>query len=321
MLTRRQFLKRTAAASAVLGLVPAGCKRASISSTVTPASDQPFEISLAQWSLHRAFFSGNLDPLDFAKTAREEFELSGIEYVNQFFKDKATDNHYLDALNLRARDHGVKELLIMVDGEGNLGEPVDSDRQRSVENHYRWVDAAAYLGCHSIRVNAGGPGDREVLASAVVDGLGNLATYASKAGIHVIVENHGGFSSDAAWLAAVITEVNMPNCGTLPDFGNFCVERRMLDSGENECVEEYDRYQGVEELMPFAKAVSAKSHDFDPEGYEIHTDYRRMMRIVHNAGYRGWVGIEYEGSHLDEYTGIRKTRDLLLRIRSELSVA
>jgi sugar phosphate isomerase/epimerase len=185
-----------------------------------------------------------------------------------------------------------------------------------VENHHKWVEAAHFLGCHSIRVNAGGPGTREELAANVVDGLGRLSDFAAEAGLNVIVENHGGFSSDGAWLAGVMAQVNKPNCGTLPDFGNFCIKRTARKpDGSRDCLEEYDRYQGVTDLMPYAKAVSAKSHDFDEEGNEIHTDYYKVMDIVLSHGYNGYVGIEYEGRVDDEYTGIRKTRDLLLKIQ------
>ena len=215
---------------------------------------------------------------------------------------------------MRAADNGVRSLIIMVDGEGNLGAADDAERKKVVENHYKWVEAAQYLGCHSIRVNAGGPGTREELAEAVVDGLGRLSDFAAGAGLNVIVENHGGYSSDGAWLSGVMARIGKANCGTLPDFGNFCIRREQDADGNRVCVEEYDRYQGVADLMPYAKAVSAKSHDFNEEGDEIHTDYFRVMKIVLEAGYHGYVGIEYEGGKDDEYTGIRKTKALLERV-------
>lgn len=259
-----------------------------------------FEVSLAQWSLHKTLFAGKMTNLDFPLVARREFGIGGIEYVNQFFKDKAKDNAYLKDLKNRCNGEGVKSVLIMCDGEGMMGDPDASGRTKAVENHYRWVDAARYLGCHSIRVNAYSKGSPEEQAKLCADGLGRLGSYAKTQNINIIVENHGGLSSRGDWLTGVMKSVGMPNVGTLPDFGNFY---------------EYDRYQGTEEMMPFAKGVSAKSHDFDPYGNELTKDYDRLLRIVKAAGYRGFVGIEYEGDRLPEYAGIRATKELLDRLR------
>jgi sugar phosphate isomerase/epimerase len=212
----------------------------------------------------------------------------------------------------RAADEGVKSLLIMVDGEGNLGDPDAAARSKAIENHHKWVDAAKFLGCHSIRVNAASSGSYQEQQQLAADGLRRLSEYAKPMGLNVIVENNGGLSSNGAWLAGVIKGVGMENCGTLPDFGNFFIKR-----GPNP--EEYDRYLGVEELMPYAKAVSAKTHDFDDAGNEIHTDYEKMMRIVVDQfGYSGYVGIEYEGDKLSEMEGIRKSKELLERVAAKL---
>ncbi len=267
----------------------------------------PFQISLAEWSLHRTLRSGKLDNLDFAKTAKHDFGIEAIEYVNQFFADKAEDAGYVKELKTRAADHGVRSLLIMVDGEGALGDADESQRTKAVENHYRWVTAAKSLGCHSIRVNAQSQGTYDEQLQRAADGLRRLAEFAAQHEMNVLVENHGGLSSNGGWLSAVMKRVDLPNCGTLPDFGNF----RVSDS------EMYDRYQGVEELMPFAKAVSAKSHDFDGAGNEIHTDYNKMLSIVLQAGYHGFVGIEYEGDKLSESDGVMATKRLLERVRAE----
>ena len=258
-----------------------------------------------------------MDNLDFPVRAREDFGLDAVEYVNVFFFDKAKDAGYLAGLRSRAEDHGVQSLLIMCDNEGDLGAPDASERARVVQNHQKWVDAAQALGCHSIRVNARSNPDLAYAEQQkhAADGLRALADYASQADISVIVENHGGLSSNGRWLAGVMELADHPLVGTLPDFGNFLVGRN-ADTGEEEW---YDRYQGVEELMPYAKAVSAKSHDFDPDGNERHTDFERMMRIVLNAGYRGYVGIEYEGQELSEPDGVRKTLDLLERVRGALA--
>ena len=271
--------------------------------------EPPFRISLAQWSLHRTLFDGKLDHLDFAKTARHTYGIEAVEYVNQFFAGKAKDAAYLTEMKTRADGEGVRSLLIMCDGEGRLGDPDSEKRRQAVENHYKWVEAAKFLGCHSIRVNAASEGSYEEQMKLAADGLRQLVIFGAEHGLDVIVENHGGLSSNGQWLSGVMKQVDHPRCGTLPDFGNFRIQ------GE----EWYDRYQGVTELMPYAKAVSAKSHDFDSEGNETNTDYFRMMKIVLAAGYNGFVGIEYEGGGLSEHEGILATQRLLLRCREALA--
>lgn len=279
-------------------------------SPVASAAEKPlYEISLAGWSLHREIFAKKLDHLDFAKTAKEAFGIHAVEYVNQFWKDKAKDATYIAELKKRADDLGVKSLLIMIDGEGALGDADEAKRKTAVENHYKWVEAAKALGCHSIRVNASSSGTYDEQVERAADGLRKLSEFGDTHGINVIVENHGGLSSNGEWLAAAIRKANHPRCGTLPDFGNFRVK-------DNDW---YDRYKGVTELMPFAKAVSAKSHDFDAAGNETKTDYKKMMKIVVDAGYHGFVGIEYEGSVLSEHEGIIATKKLLERVRTELT--
>jgi L-ribulose-5-phosphate 3-epimerase len=299
-LPRRSFL--ATAAAAVTG--PLVHRAARAAPAAAPAKQPPFRISLAEWSLHRTLFAGKLDNLDFPKTAKRDFGIEAVEYVNQFFKDKAQDAGYLAELAKRAADEGVTNVLVMCDGLGNLGDPDDKARTKAVENHFPWVEAAKRLGCHSIRVNADSKGGFEEQQKLAADGLSRLAEFAGQMQISVLVENHGGLSSNGDWLAGVMKLVGLPNCGTLPDFGNFY---------------DYDRYQGVEELMPFAKGVSAKSHEFDAAGDEIRTDYGRMLRIVLAAGYRGWVGVEYEGNALSEPEGIRATQKLLERVRAELA--
>ncbi len=295
-LSRRSFLASAAAAVSATALRPQGL--------LAQAPPAPlFKISLAQWSLHKELQSKKLDNLDFAKVTREVFRIDAIEYVNQFFKDKATDAAYLADLNRRAADHGVYQHLIMCDGEGRLGDPDAAKRTQAVENHYKWVTAAKTLGCASIRVNAAAEGTPEEQMALAADGLRRLCEFADPHGINVLVENHGGLSSRGDWLAGVMKRVNHPRCGTLPDFGNFY---------------EYDRYQGVADLMPYAKAVSAKTHDFDEKGDETTKDYRRLMRTVLDAGFHSWVGIEYEGNRLPEREGIAASLTLLQRVRDEL---
>jgi len=268
-----------------------------------------FKISLAEWSLHRTLGEKNISNLDFPGIAKNEFGIDAVEFVNQFFKEEVSDEKYLAELKKRCDDDGVKSLLIMVDGEGNLGDADERLRMTAVDNHKKWLAAAKGLGCHSIRVNAASSGSYDEQVQRAADGLARLCELGAGHGLNVIVENHGGLSSNGAWLAEVIQKVNMKNCGTLPDFGNF----RISDN------EVYDRYKGVRELMPFAKAVSAKSHDFDDAGNEKNSDYMKLLKIVLDAGYHGYIGIEYEGSVLDEYAGIRATQKLLLSCREKLN--
>ena len=299
-----------------------GCKEKAVSNEGESSEEvmeqsNSMKLSLAEWSLHKELMAGELKNLEFGGVAGE-MGFEGIEYVNQFFRDKAEDMIYLDSLNAAAEKAGVKQLLIMVDGEGNLGDTSMISRDAAVENHKKWVRAASFLKCHSIRVNAFGLGTAEEVGDAAVKGLNDLATYAEEFGINVIVENHGGYSSDGKWLSDVMKRIKKDNCGTLPDFGNFCVRREKGDMWNSPCVEEYDRYQGVKEMMPYAKAVSAKSHNFDEEGNETVIDYHKMLKIISGFGYKGFVGVEYEGSELSEREGIMKTKALIEKVLSEI---
>jgi sugar phosphate isomerase/epimerase len=308
-MNRRSFIRKSTGAAGALALSAGFPHWGAAADAKAPL----FQISLAEWSLHKTLFAKKLDHLDFPKTAIKDFGIQAVELVNQFFKDKATDKAYLAEFKKRADDLGVKIPLIMIDGEGALGDPDEAQRTKAVENHYKWIEAAKYFGCHSIRVNAEtkAKGSFEEQQDRAADGLRRLSEFGGKHGLSVIVENHGHLSSHGQWLAGVMKKVGLKNCGTLPDFGNFS-----LGDGK-----EYDRYQGVTELMPYAKAVSAKSHDFDDAGNETHTDYRKMMKIVLDAGYRGWVGIEYEGNKASEMDGIRLTKQLLEKVRTELTPA
>ena len=299
-LKRRDFLKF--GASIAGGLAATGLRGSLLSDIKKP---MVFKISLAEWSLHRALQSKEIDHLDFYSVAKKEFDISAVEYVNTFFFNKARDATYLKEMKTRADDLSVRSLLIMCDNEGNLGDPDDSKRKTAVENHYKWAEAAKFLGCHSIRVNARSEGSYDEQIELAADGLRRLAEFGDSIGINTIVENHGGLSSNGKWLSAVMEKVDHPRIGTLPDFGNFRLD------GE----EWYDRYQGVRELMPYAQAVSAKSHEFDSDGNEINTDYYKMMKIVLDASYNSHVGIEYEGTAHSEMEGIRLTLELLKKVR------
>lgn len=289
-------------------------------------------ISLAQWSLHKSFFGnslngdwerfvrllkenpdsllqGKLHPDDFPKIAAG-YGVNTIELVNTFYFSKAKDTAYWTAFKKKCDDAGVKVGLIMCDALGDIGNADSVERQNAVVNHYNWVIIAKMLGAATIRVNAAGTGTAEEVAKNAADGLQKLGAFAAKEKINVVVENHGGYSSDGVWLSGVIKAVNMENVGTLPDFGNFCIERSV-----DGCKKEYDRYKGVQELMPYAKGVSAKTYSFNAEGNEELIDYARILKIVKEAGFKGNIGIEFEGDKLSEDEGIKATKALLEKLR------
>lgn len=286
-----------------------------------------FKLSLAQWSLHKAINDDKtLDPVDFAQKA-SEMGFEGLEYVNHLYAKYLTNvedpkvafKNLLDTLKAKSEKYKMKNLIIMVDGEGDLAATDEKERNQAVENHKKWVDAAAYLGCHSIRVNTFGTTNPDEWVVNTEDGLRKLSKYAASKNINVLVENHGWLSSDAPRVVQVMKAVNMENCGTLPDFGNWCVKRK---DGENwgECLEEYpDMYDGIKKMMPYAKAVSAKSYDFDTDGNETKIDYKKMLQIVKDANYNGYIGVEYEGSRLSEEEGIDATKNLILKVTKELN--
>jgi sugar phosphate isomerase/epimerase len=295
---RRNFLKTTLAATAGTMLVSSALAG-------TAAKKSPYKISLAEWSLHKTLFANEMTNLEFPVFARQ-MGIMGVEYVNQFFKDKAKDEKYLAELKKICKNEGVESVLIMCDGEGTVGHPEKEERIKTVENHKKWIDAAAFLGCHSIRVNAASKGTYEEQQKLAADGLHMLCEYGDTKKINIIVENHGGISSNGDWLAGVMKMVNHKRVGTLPDFGNFIIDRQ---TGE-----EFDRYKGMELLMPFAKGVSAKSNNFDENGNETKSDFYRIMKIVQASGFKGYVGIEYEGSVLPEKEGIIATKKLLEKV-------
>lgn len=323
MSNRRRFIKHTSLAigsisvSGLLSCKPKDHKTKRVEKAQVN-EEKEIKISLAQWSLNRAFFAKELDPINFAEIASTTYDIHAIEYVNQFYVDQVNDEKFWQDLRRRADDHNVGSLLIMVDDEGDLGNLDKNLRKEAVNNHFKWVNAAKLLGCHSIRVNAFGEGTKEEVRSALLDGMSKLSVHAAKEDINVIIENHGLYSSDAKWIASIIEEVNMPNFGTLPDFGNWCTNEKWGSTQNNKCTEVYDRYQGVSEFLPYAKGVSAKSYDFNVEGQDTIIDYKKMLALVKNSDYNGYIGIEYEGELLSEPEGIKATKNLLEKIWAEV---
>lgn len=350
MKTRRDFLKQS-------GIIALGglaysrlssdmnmIKRSPVlkSGNGSGSADTVFKISLAEFSFAPELMSGKMSNLDFPARAKNEFGISIIEYVSGFFNNKHTDQVYLKELKKRCDDLGMINNLIMVDGE-NIADLDPEKRKKAVESHYAWVDAAKYLGCTSIRVNLGdsskamtGEPDApaEEAAKSAADGYHKLLEYAAGSKMNVIVENHFGNSTDIDWLVGVIKEVNMPNSGLLPDLGNFCRQRSKPETNDikgmmsTKCIKEYDRYEGVRKMMPYARGISAKTHKFDANGNETEIDYIRMFKIIKEAGFSGYVGIEYEGglyrmfdpasNYLPSVDGIKATQDLLGKVKKEL---
>lgn len=294
-LGRRSFLRNSSLLASSIVMAP--------TAKAAMVQEPLFKISLAQWTINRELRSGEIDNLDFAKIAHDH-GIQAVEYVNQFFMDKAKDMKYLAEMKQRAADLGVTNVLIMCDREGNIGDPDEKRRSQTIENHRKWIDAAKFLGCHSIRVNAGSSGTWDEQVKLAADGLARLTEIGAEQDISVIVENHGGLSSNADWLSEVIKRVNHPHCGTLPDTGNF----RIRDG------ETYDSYRGVEKLMPWAKGVSIKDRVWDDKGNNSEMDFERMLKIVVDAGFHGYCGIEYGG-----FAGLSQARRRLEQVRAALS--
>lgn len=305
MQNRRSFIKQTTLAATALSMAPLfGNPR--VSQNAIP------RISLAQWSLNRAFFGKTKDPVDFASIAKTEYDISGVEYVNQFYQEQATDERFWQGMATRAQEAGVQSLIMMVDEKEKLGDLRSKNRIQAVEDHYKWVHAAKLLGCHSIRVNAFGKGSLEELKTSLTDGLGRLTEYAAKENIHVIIENHGLHTSNAAYMVGVIKAVNNPFLGTLPDFGNWCTSAEWGGTKTSQqCEEIYDPAKGLAEFLPYAKGVSAKSYTLDESGYDTVIDYPKLLQLVKDSGFDGHIGIEFEGEAMEEPEGIRKTKALI----------
>ncbi len=311
------LLKKITCFLICLTIIMTSCKDTQKDKTLeTNVKSQTFyKLSLAQWSLHKTFNNDGVSPFKFAEIAKNNgFE--GIEYVNHLYSKQIETHGFdavIDSLNMLSKTHGVENVLIMIDGEGDLADPDETVRDAAVSQHKKWVDAAAKLGCHAIRVNTFGTNDKAVWIPSVADGLKKLATYAATKNIKVLCENHGWLSSDAPALLEAINLVNLKNCGTLPDFGNWCV-RRKDGAMWGDCIEEYpDKYEGLELLLTKAMAVSAKGYDFDENGNETTLDYPRMLQLVKDSGYKGYIGIEYEGERLSELEGLNAIKNLVVK--------
>lgn len=324
--TRRAFLSAAARGMAGVGLaaaVPAYLRAGQKASG--------YKLALSQFSLASEFWTKQLDPLDFAAKTKS-YGITGLDYCSMFFATKAKDAAFLGELKKRAADNGCYNLRIMIDSEGVLGSLNAEERAKAVENHYKWIDAAANLGCPMIRVNVEGEGDPNEVAKAAAESLTTLIDYGQQGNIDVIVENHVGISCNGAWLAAMMKKMNNPHAGVLADFGNFCVNRTKPVTNDiagwmgTKCLEEYDRYKGIEELMPYAKGVHAKTHVFGDKGNDTETDFKKMFGIIKKSGYSEWISVEYEGGlmkmytkeakYLDDSAGIMATKELIEKVET-----
>lgn len=317
--SRREFMNQLGAGALLAGGLPA--MRAFAQSDTKPASEEPegmkdnpkypFDISLAAWSLHRTIGEGEgkRPMLDMPQITKEEFGIGAIELVSRMLA--STDPGYLEQFAANAAKHDTKILLIMVDGEGDIGSDRERICERAVENHKKWVDIAADFGCHSIRMNWGGaPKGAEAdmeLAQQFIDRsvphFRALCDYGDTKDINILIENHWGPSSYPAIMAKLYEAIDHPRMGTLPDFGNF--------------PNDVDRYEATDVLMKWAKALSAKCYDFDPEtGEDTKIDFGKMLQICCGKhGYDGWIGIEYEGK-VAEPEGIMLAKALLERYQA-----
>ena len=302
--SKRQFIKQIA-----LGFISTQIPFLSNAKSISfEHLGKKLKLSLAQWSLHNAFESGTLDPVLFSEISKKEFGIPAVEYVNSFYKKKGNDEIFWINMKERSDALAVQNLLIMVDDEGDLAGKDNKLRQKAVENHYKWIHAAKIMGCHSIRVNAFGASDPSIFKASLIDGLSQLANYAAKEEINVLIENHGLFSSNAQLISSIIKEINLPNLGTLPDFGNWCLSAQWGSIQDGSCLEMYDPYLGVETLLPHAKGVSAKAYNFHTNGVHRNFDYEKMLFLVKAQNFNGHIGIEYEGTELSEADGIRATK-------------
>jgi len=309
MKTRRSFIKES--------LVGAGALMAASSFRLPIFQDPDIRISLAEWSFHRALETGKMDHLDFPSRAKNEFGISAVEYVNGFFggtkmnfKEAAKNRAYLNEMLKRSQDAGVFNHLLMCDDEGPLSSIDEKERLESVDNHKKWIEAAKILGCLTVRVNLHGSGSAEDRKKASIDALNRLGEFAKPLQINVVVENHGSVTSNGEWLADVMKQVGRDNVGTLPDFGNFCISHPWGTIQEG-CTDMYDIYKGIQQLLPYAKGVSAKTYDFSSNGEQALMDYKRLIDIVKASGFKGYIGIEYEGINQPEDEGVRNTQKLL----------
>ena len=265
----------------------------STSSSAEKRTTPPLRLSLAEWSLRREILDFQPRHLELARVAKDVFGLDAIEYRSTFFADKATDFGYLGEMKKRQEDLGVRAVLIEVENEGPLGAQEDWDRWTAIDAHFKWLAAAAFLGCESVSVPAEGLVRGAPYLDWMADSLQRLGGIAKPYGINVLVANRVGLACDGSWMAKLMDRTAVPWVGAHPHVGN-------VDLGGGKA---YPRYQGVEEMMPFAKALSVR-------GGSSEIEFGKIAKLAAESNYARYVGIEWDGAG-DPREGTKRTIELV----------
>ena len=324
--SRRKFLKNTFSVFSTTLLAP--------NLFAKKIDKSKMDIGLQMYSFAPLIMQGKFDLLGFPDLVKNTYGINGAEYWSIPFMGRENDRDFLNDLKRRSDDNGVDNLIILVDdidiktmqSGPSLASSNKNDRDTAIDYHKKWVDVAKNIGCHSIRINLRSEeeNDQKILENSS-ESISKLIEFSKQDIISIVIENHGGITGDADWLVSLMKNVDSKHLGTLPDFGtyNFCIKRGNLNfqSLSENCEDQYDKYLGVKKLMPYAKGVSAKSHEFDKDGEELSTNYSRMIKIISESNYKGYITIEYEGAmkgmfggegtYLSPHEGILATKKLI----------
>ena len=324
--SRRKFLKNTFSVFSTTLLAP--------NLFAKKIDKSKMDIGLQMYSFAPLIMQGKFDLLGFPDLVKNTYGINGAEYWSIPFMGRENDKDFLNDLKRRSDDIGVDNLIILVDdidiktmqSGPSLASSNKNDRDTAIDYHKKWVDVAKNIGCHSIRINLRSEeeNDQKILENSS-ESISKLIEFSKQDNISIVIENHGGITGDADWLVSLMKNVDSKHLGTLPDFGtyNFCIKRGNLNfqSLSENCEDQYDKYLGVKKLMPYAKGVSAKSHEFDKDGEELSTNYSRMIKIISESNYKGYITIEYEGAmkgmfggegtYLNPHEGILATKKLI----------
>ena len=279
-------------------------------SEAAKSNDDSLHFSVGQWTFHEELFDSIMNNFEFVDKAAE-LEFNGVEYVNQFFIDKARDFQFLDALSKHATSKGLTNSMLLVDLAGNLAASSEAERLKALESHKEWVIACSKLACPAMRINMHGDGSPDSIREQGLKSLKILAPFADSNSVKILIENHGGISNDADWLLDMIQSLDHPNVGLVVDFDNWCVVYENGSLWGKNCIQEYPRYEGMQKLLPFADNISVKAFVFDTYGEDSKTDFKQMAQIIDSLGFEGSFGIEYEGDQLMPGQGAVKTRQLI----------
>ena len=324
--SRRKFLKNTFSVYSTTLLAP--------NLFANNIDKSKLDIGLQMYSFAPLIMQGKFDLLGFPDLVKNTYGINGAEYWSIPFMGRENDKDFLNDIKRRSDDNGVDNLIILVDdidiktmqSGPSLASSNKNDRDTAIDYHKKWIDVAKEIGCHSIRVNLkSDESDNKKILDNSSESISRLIEFSKQDNISIVIENHGGITADADWLVSLIKNVDNKYVGTLPDFGdyNFCVDRGALNFDDigKVCKNQYDKYLGVKKLMPYAKGVSAKSHEFGKDGEELSTNYSRMIKIISESNYKGYITIEYEGAmmgmfggegtYLNPHEGILATKKLI----------